>query len=118
MEITKQFENEIAPFSWVEMESEASVCLNVDAGYLQEVFESREEEGFIGNGYDWGSLAEVFLDEKCPEFEEKIDFDPEADMFCAYSDDKEALAEFILEFKKACEDKNLIMDLFSRAELD
>ncbi len=39
-------------------------------------------------------------------------------MFCAYSGDKDALADFILGFKKACDDKELILDLFSRAELD
>ncbi len=39
-------------------------------------------------------------------------------MFCAYSEDKEALKEFILQFKKVCENEVLIMDLFSRTELD
>mgnify|MGYP000249535057 CR=1 FL=1 len=39
-------------------------------------------------------------------------------MFCAYSEDAEALREFILKFKEACEDRELIADLFSRAELD
>lgn len=117
MQITESFKNEIAPFSWVEQGNEASVCL--EAGeYLQEVFDSRSDEGFEGNGYDWGSLAQVFLDERCLELQEKIDFDPEADMFCAYSEDKAALADFILRFKKACEDKSLILDLYSRAELD
>lgn len=72
----------------------------------------------FSNGIYWGSLAQVFLDERCLELQEKIDFAPEADMFCAYSEDKAALADFILRFKKACEDKSLILDLFSRAELD
>lgn len=117
MEITKQFEKEIAPFFWVEQNSGASVCLNA-GGYLQELFNTRTDEGFTGSGYDWGSLAQAFLDEKCPGLKEKIGFDPEADMFCAYSEDKEALADFVLCFKKACEDKPLISDLFSRAELD
>ena len=115
MEVTKQFENEIAPFYWVEQDHGVSVCLTVDSEYLQEIFDTRADEGFIGNGYDWGSLAQVFLDEKCSEYQEKIDFDPEADMFCAYSDDRDALSDFILRFKKACEDKTLILDLFSRA---
>ena len=35
-----------------------------------------------------------------------------------YSEDAEALGEFILKFKEACEDRELITDLFSRAELD
>ena len=117
MKIAESFEKEISPFFWVENEESASVCLNAGK-YLQEVFDTRAEEGFEGNGYDWGSLAQVFLDEKCPDMQEKIDFDPEAGMFCAYAEDKEALANFILQFKKACEDKPLILDLFSRAELD
>lgn len=117
MKITEQFEKEISPFFWVEQSSGASVCLTVGE-YLQEVFDARAEEGFEGNGYDWGSLARVFLDEKCSELQEKIGFDPEGSMFCVYSKDEEALADFILRFKKACEDKPFISDLFSRAELD
>lgn len=47
-----------------------------------------------------------------------IRFDPEADMFCAYSADRAALQAFAARFKQACEDDALIRDLFSRAELD
>lgn len=117
MNITEQFENEIAPFGWVEHEKSVSVCLNAGE-YLQEVFDTRADEGFEGSGYDWESLAQVFLKEKCSDLPDKINFDPEADMFCAYSEDKDALADFVFRFKKACEDRALILDLFSRAELD
>ena len=34
----------------------ASVFLNVGE-YLQEIFDTREDEGFEGSGYDWRSLA-------------------------------------------------------------
>ena len=121
MEITEQFKKEIEPFTWVDYSPDtgAGVCLTVrEGGYLQEIFDTRADDGFIGNGYDWASLAHAFLNEKCPELREKITFDPEADMFCAYSEDKEALANFILLFKKACEDKILISDIFSRTEWD
>lgn len=118
IKITKEFEKEISPFFWVEQKSDASVCLNVGDRYLQELFDTRADEGFIGNGYDWGSLAQVFLDEQCLDLQKKIAFDPEADMFCAYSEDKGALVDFIVRFKKACENKALISDLFNRAELD
>lgn len=117
MKITEQFETDIAPFFWVQHEESASVCLNVGE-YLQKVFDTRADEGFEGNGYDWGSLALVFLEEKCSDLREKINFDPEGSMFCAYSKDAEALANFILRFKKACEDTPLILDLFSRAVFD
>ena len=51
-------------------------------------------------------------------FARKIVFDPEGSIFCIDSKDKDVLADFMLRFKKACEDKPFILDLFSRAELD
>lgn len=117
MEITEQFKKEIAPFTWIEHEGSASVCLNAGE-YLQEIFDTRANDGFEGSGYDWESLAKVFLEEKCSDLIEKINFDSEAGMFCVYSKNIEALQEFIRGFKNACMDKTLILDLFSRAELD
>lgn len=113
----KNFEEALKPFFWVDHEDTASVCLDA-GGYKDEIFEQRSEEGFEGNGYDWGSLARVFLEEKHPKLSEKISFDPEAGMYCVYSSDKEALKEFSIKFKEACENESLINDLFSRAELD
>ncbi|MCT4597235.1 MAG: immunity 51 family protein [Vallitalea sp.] len=107
----------IKPFFWVEHSNTASVCLDVGM-YLQDIFDTRANEGFEGGGYDWGSLAQVFLDECRPELKNTIKMDPEASMFVAYSEDKIALRDFIISFKSACEDKTFILDLFSRAELD
>lgn len=64
--------------------------------YRQEVFDTREEEGFEGNGYDWASLD---LEEKMPELSDAIDFDPEGSLFCAYSSKVDALSRFALGFK-------------------
>ena len=114
---TNGFETIIQPFFWVERENGASICLYVGQ-YKADVFRAREDEGFEGNGYDWASLAQVFVDESEPGWAGVIEFDPEASMFCAYSDDKEALKNFATAFKEACENDALIRDLFSRAELD
>ena len=89
-----------------------------DGEYRQEVFDTREEEGFEGNGYDWASLAWVFLEEKMPELSDAIDFDPEGSMFCAYSSKVDALSRFALGLKEFCDDIEAMKDLFSRAELD
>ena len=89
-----------------------------DGEYRQEVFDTREEEGFEGNGYDWESLALVFLEEKMPELSDAIDFDPEGSMFCAYSSKVDALSRFALGLKEFCDDIEAMKDLFSRAELD
>lgn len=114
---TDNFGKVIKPFFWIEHESSVSVCLNVGE-YKADIFQTREDEGFEGNGYDWASLAQVFISEKMPELNGIIKFDPEADMFCAYSSNFEALKTFIISFKEACENEGLIQDLFSRAELD
>lgn len=57
---TKHFKSKIAPFFWVNHEDLFSVCLSTGE-YKQELFETREEEGFEGNGYDWCALAKAFL---------------------------------------------------------
>nr|WP_232337067.1 Imm51 family immunity protein [Lysinibacillus timonensis] len=96
-----------------------SASLYLDVGeYKQELFDTRSYEGFEGNGYDWSSLALVFLEEKMPELKDIVNFDSEAGMFCAYSSDKIALGKFAISFKNTCEDEPIITDLFSRAELD
>ena len=113
----------IAPFNLLVYDEDSknvrgSLIYYPDGEYRQEVFDTREEEGFEGNGYDWTSLALVFLEEKMPELSEAIDFDPEGSMFCAYSSKVNALARFALGFKEFCDDINTMKDLFSRAELD
>jgi len=113
-----EVEETLDPFKLVSFNNGSiSLILNV-GGYKQEIFQTRGEEGFEGNGYDWGSLAAVFIEEKMPHLADIIRFDPEASMFVAYSDNKEAILSFAIAFKEACEDDLLIKDLFSRAELD
>lgn len=109
------FKEKIKPFFWVEHDAgKVSLCLDVGS-YKAEVFDTRAGEGFEGGGYDWESLALVFLNERLPELKECIDFDSEAGMFCAYSSNKTALEKFAIGFKDACENDALIQDLFSQA---
>ena len=110
-------EKKIEPFWWNNLEDKSfSVCLNMGE-YKEKIFESRVDEGFEGNGYDWTSLARVFLDEKASHLS-SVKFDPEGSMFCAYSSNATELEEFILSFKSFCDDELLMLELFSRAELD
>lgn len=113
-----KFTEKITPFRWNDFEKgKSSVCLNVGE-YKNHIFLTREDEGFEGSGYDWASLAKVFLSERLPELQYSIKFDPEGSMFCAYSDKYEDLQKFILTFKNICENDEVIIDILSRAELD
>ncbi len=115
MTIVEQFDQVLAPFFWVEQGQGAAVCLD-DQDYLQDVFRTRAAEGFTGGGSDWISLAQVFLAERCPDLVGKVSIDSESSMFCAFSKDKEALADFILGFRRACDDRDMMVDLFSRVQ--
>lgn len=113
-----EVEEKINPFGLVAHHN-GSISMILGVGkYKHEIFQTRVEEGCEGNGYDWGSLAAVFLEEKMPHLVDIIRFDPEADTFCVYSDNREAILSFAIAFKEACEDDALIKDLFSRAVLD
>lgn len=115
MDKVEGFEEKIAPFTWVDHGKYVSVCLSENHGYLQEELNAA---GFEGSGYDWDGLARVFLEERCPDCIDNIEFDSEAGMFCAYSKNTAALQEFICSFREACEDSALISDLLNRAEPD
>ncbi|MBO2008087.1 Imm51 family immunity protein [Hymenobacter negativus] len=111
------FKEAIKPFFWSEHDATASLCLEVGS-YRTDLFATRADEGFEGTGYDWASLADVFLAEQPAAMQQAIRFDPEGSMFCAYSADKPALQRFALDFKAACDDEERAQALFARAELD
>ena len=96
----------------------ATLVLWLNEDYKQNVFDTRQEEGFLGNGYDWNSLATVFLEEKMPELVDALSFDSEAGLFSIGSEDVEAVKKVALGFKAMCDDDSEMMDLLSRATLD
>ena len=115
--MNKDFEKIIKPFFWVEQDDSFDLCLVPD--FKHEIFLAREEEGFIGNGYDWDSLARVFINEIMPELKNEIELDEsEAGTFVVNSKNAEALQKFALGFRAMCDDDAMMSDLFSRAELN
>ena len=96
----------------------ATLVLWLNEDYKQNVFDTRQEEGFLGNGYDWNSLATVFLEDKMPELVDALSFDSEAGLFSIGSEDVEAVKKFAIGFKELCDDESAMTDLFSRAILD
>ena len=96
----------------------ATLVLWLNEDYKQNVFDTRQEEGFLGNGYDWNSLATFFLEEKMPELVDALSFDSEAGLFSIGSEDVEAVKKFAVGFKALFDDESEMTDLLSRATLD
>jgi hypothetical protein len=80
------------------------------------IFEERSE-GWLGNGYDWTSIARVVVEERLPDLRNDLKFDSEAGMFVAIGS-IEALKRLGEEMKKVFDDETSIRDLLGRAELD
>jgi len=115
--IDVDIKEEIKPFILSESTYNVSLLLNVGS-YKNHLFQVLFKNEFRGNGYDWTSLAKIFLKEKLPHLKASIQFDPEADMFCAYSENKKAIFEFAVAFHAMCEEENLMKELLARANLD
>ena len=114
---SENFKRKIEPFKFTSDDEQYTFSLDIDDGYLADLFKTREEDGFVGNGYDWEALAEIFLAEVYEGDDDSFEFDSEAGAFIVYSEDGNSLADFALAFKETCEESERIADLFSRAEL-
>lgn len=108
--------DDFSPFQIMEYDGTYSLILETGGGYLENIFEAREDEGMLANGYGWEALAMAFIETDCPEYEDVLDFDSEAGMFCVYCDDGETLKNFARSFKAACEDEDKIKDILSKAD--
>jgi hypothetical protein len=106
------FQKEIRPFEWIKRGSDSSLILHV-GDYKKGVFETRKNDGFNGNGYDWEALAGAYIAQELPEYKKRIHFDSESGMFCAYSRNATYLKEFAVKFKKMCEDEQQFTEILS-----
>jgi hypothetical protein len=79
----------IEPFVLVETSPGAFSLLLDDLDELSGPFKAA---GHAGNGYSWQAVAQQVVETSLSELEDRIDFDSEANMFCAYSSEREALA--------------------------
>ena len=77
----------LAPFILDETSPGAFSLLLRDLDSYSHVFEAK---GHSGNGYSWEAVARAVVESSLAEIE--IEFDSEADMFCAMSSDRTALA--------------------------
>lgn len=109
----EDFKKQIDPLIWLAHQNHYSVILaDVDC-YLGELFAHFDAEP---GGYNWTHLAHAFLKKALPELENIIDFDPEASMFSAHSNNEEALRRFALAFRNAWDDLETLKAIYAEAE--
>lgn len=106
------FDEDILPFYVVDNGDTFSACLDTSLKYKFDEFES---SGFEGNGYDWESVATVYMEQN-DEFVDMIEFNSEAGLFEAFADDFDDIKRFISGFKTCCNDKDSFSELLEEAE--
>ena len=107
---------DISPFYIIEEEGFA-LCLITDGTFHPELFASRADEGFEGNGYDVEAIAVQYLNECAPYLIRDIIFDSEDDEFFALCEERAPLDDLAEGLTELFADEERSKDLFSRAEL-
>jgi hypothetical protein len=100
---------------WSEEARSTLILSDRDMVARTHIFEERS--GWLGNGYDWTSIARVVVEERLPDLRDDLIFDPEGGMFVAIGS-IEAVKRLAEEMKKVFDDEASIRDILGRAELD
>lgn len=81
---------DLSPFKLIETEPGSFSLLSSEFAPYEEVFAAC---GYEGGGYDWEAVGRQVIRASAPHLGERVRFDPEASMFCAYGNDQAALEE-------------------------
>lgn len=104
-----------APFVLLDADDRVLYLSEEDMLEKVHIFTELEDEGWLGNGYDWESIARVVLEEQLFDLEEDIVFDSEAGMFSA-SGSRDALVQLGRAMQAVYHDEDLLREMLGRAE--
>jgi hypothetical protein len=105
---------EISPLKIVEGEDgEYSLILGTGDNAADDTI---VELGHEPNGPFWDGVATLLIQEELPDLEDEIEFDSEAGMFCAISEDREALERLGALMAKIATSDSEVRDVVRRAE--
>jgi hypothetical protein len=77
-----------------------------------------EELGHEPNGYFWEGVARRVVAAEAPSLESRFDYDPEADMFSAYGEDRAALEALGALMDAVAMDSSRMQSLIVAADAD
>jgi hypothetical protein len=101
----------IEPFRLHETSPGVFTLLLSDLDTYASVFEAK---GHIGGGPAWEAVARFVVESSLAEFEDRIEFDSEADTFCALSRDRTALAKLAETLSEATRSPKALRKLIAQ----
>jgi hypothetical protein len=105
-----------APFVFADRGEHCQLLLSDDR-MLEKCPIFEEHDGWLGNGYDWTSVARTAVAEQLPHLQAALSFDPEAGMFAAYGP-RPAVQSLAATMSAVFHDAGKLRDLLARSELD
>ena len=91
-----------------------SLCFD-DFGTSEDIMVTR---GLEGGGYTWHAVVESLVRLHAPSIADRVGYDPEASMFAAYSDDREALLTIAQLIRRAIADEAVLLEAIDNADED
>ena len=105
-----------APFVLLDEDIRMLVLTHDSMWLKQAIFEERLIDGWLGNGYDWTSLANFVIDERLVHLKGLIHFDPDDKLFSAIGPLDE-LKDLAVELRFIYFNNDRLRDLIDRAPL-
>ena len=105
-------DRDITPFIMSAHENSFSLLLT-EFDAQGEVFKAA---GYESGGYGWHGVAESLIRLHAPQLADKVKFDPESSMFCAYGPDRAALEELGALLKRAMNEPELLKSALENAD--
>lgn len=110
---------DVSPLTLFEYDHQpGTFCLLLSDNHMVGAMGVFEDAGHEGNGYNWEAVARQALREYAPEHVGMLDFDPEAGMFVAYGENREALQRLGELLARALRDREFLEELLRDAEED
>jgi hypothetical protein len=103
-----------APFIFLDKDGRCQLLL-LDSPMLEKFAVFQEREGWLGNGYDWASVARTVVAEQLPHLQDVLSFHPEAGMFIAYGP-RAAVQNLGTHMRALFRDNGKLRDILSRSK--
>ncbi len=95
-----------------------SYSLILGEEHMEPAMDTFEEYDYAGNGYGWEGVARSAVQAHAPDIAEFVEYDPEAGMFAAVSDDPEALRRLGALLRRAVRDRDFLEQLLRDGDPD
>jgi hypothetical protein len=111
-------DSDIHPLTLVESAHPLGYSYSLILGeeHMVPVMDTFEEYEYYGNGYAWEGVARSAVQAHAPDIAELVEYDPEAGMFAAVSDDPEALRRLGTLLRRALQDRDFLEQLLRDAD--